>query len=238
MSDRSAHDQISADTLRPTLDALTEQGGDRFAPARFRYIQGLANIALRQRPSVAALIETKALRMLSDYVDDYRAAEALSSGAADNNRHATPLQALTDELQRRADVDESSADRSLENQLMLQEQQLVQSLGGLAQTHGDKPGAVVGATDPGRSGATHRLRESLKQHHLQQRVTRAIQDGPDEAGPLNAQALVIESLSMMRDLSPSYIDRFASYMDTLFWLEDAGRVKERKTSKRGARRKA
>jgi len=53
-------------------------------------------------------------------------------------------------------------------------------------------------------------------------VTRAIREGPKNAGPLNQQMLAIRSLTTMRKLSPQYLNRFISYIDTLFWLEQAG----------------
>jgi hypothetical protein len=35
--------------------------------------------------------------------------------------------------------------------------------------------------------------------------------------------LAIRSLSTMQDISPAYLNRFISYVDTLFWLEQADR---------------
>lgn len=231
----------SIDTL---IDELIDEGGDRFAPARFRFIQGLADRARRQRPAVAALIEDKAMRLLSEYVHDYRAAtppgeaDAEPLVAAQDNRYATPLRALTAALQQRADREESSGDRPLEDQLRRQEQQLMQSLGVAGSSLANTAGAVPNRDALNRSGAADRLRQSLQHHHRQQRVIRALEDGPDDPGPLNAQALVIQSLGIMRGLSQHYTDRFAAFMDAMFWLEDATRVAERKPARRGGRRKS
>ena len=52
-------------------------------------------------------------------------------------------------------------------------------------------------------------------------VTQSIKHAPENAGPLNPQMLVIHSLATMRDLSPHYMSRFVSYIDTLMWLEQA-----------------
>jgi hypothetical protein len=45
--------------------------------------------------------------------------------------------------------------------------------------------------------------------------------GPENAGPLNSHMLVLRSLSLMRDLSPDYMRRFLSHVDSLLWLEQA-----------------
>ena len=52
-------------------------------------------------------------------------------------------------------------------------------------------------------------------------VTQALAEVPEDCGPLNPQRLATRSLETMRDLSPHYLSRFVSYIDTLFWLEQA-----------------
>ena len=44
---------------------------------------------------------------------------------------------------------------------------------------------------------------------------------PKNAAPLNSHHLVHRSLTLMRDLSPEYLDRFMSYVDALLWLDQA-----------------
>ncbi|MDS0797123.1 DUF2894 domain-containing protein [Burkholderia pseudomultivorans] len=68
---------------------------------------------------------------------------------------------------------------------------------------------------------------------------------PRNAGPLNSNSLVHRSLSVMRELSPAYLQQFLSYVDALAWLEDlAGggaqpdkEAPRAKTAKKGARGK-
>ena len=40
-----------------------------------------------------------------------------------------------------------------------------------------------------------------------------------DAGPLNSGSLVHRSLTLMRELSPGYLQQFLSYVDTLSWME-------------------
>ncbi|SAK66812.1 hypothetical protein AWB83_03001 [Caballeronia ptereochthonis] len=55
--------------------------------------------------------------------------------------------------------------------------------------------------------AEKRLRESLAQV-------------PKNAGPLNSSSLVHRSLSLMREVSPDYLQHFLGYVDALSWLEE------------------
>jgi hypothetical protein len=43
---------------------------------------------------------------------------------------------------------------------------------------------------------------------------------PKNAGPLNSSSLVHRSLSLMREVSPEYLQHFLGYLDSLAWLED------------------
>jgi hypothetical protein len=42
---------------------------------------------------------------------------------------------------------------------------------------------------------------------------------PKNAGPLNSSSLVHRSLSLMREVSPGYLEQFLSYIDALAWME-------------------
>ena len=82
------------------------------------------------------------------------------------------------------------------------------------------------------------FRESLVKLNSDKLVTRVISEGPESPGPLNPQGLVIKSLSTMRELSPDYLNRFVSYIDTLLWLEQAGaKPKSAKRKKKAAKAK-
>ncbi|MDS1140472.1 DUF2894 domain-containing protein [Pusillimonas sp. SM2304] len=42
---------------------------------------------------------------------------------------------------------------------------------------------------------------------------------PDNAGPINSSSLVHRSLSLMREVSPGYLQHFLSYVDAVSWME-------------------
>jgi hypothetical protein len=52
-----------------------------------------------------------------------------------------------------------------------------------------------------------------------QRVAQALEQGPENAGPLNSHRLMLRTLVLMQQLSPDYLHRFLSQADTLLWLE-------------------
>lgn len=63
------------------------------------------------------------------------------------------------------------------------------------------------------------FRESVKHVNIDKIIDRAINDEPANPGPHNPHMLAIKSLTQMRELSPEYLRRFASYIETLLWLE-------------------
>lgn len=253
-------DHTNPDLLQPTLAALIEAHAERFDLVRFRFIQVLTQKALQQRPSVALAIAKRALQALSDYLDAYLAARdraaslvaqvssetseaaeigrlfhagdfigvdrlATQIGERENKKQGL-LAALTQDMVQRAASGEFTLQPSFEDEFQKQELEIMQSITG------------VTADSSSELTAMRCFRESLVQRNSQRRVARAIQDGPENPGPLNSQALIIRSLSMMRDLSPSYTSRFVSYMDTLLWLHQAAQAIMPAKSKGPGRRKS
>ena len=50
-------------------------------------------------------------------------------------------------------------------------------------------------------------------------VRQSLEQVPANAGPLNSGSLVHRSLTLMRELSPGYLQQFLAYVDTLSWME-------------------
>jgi hypothetical protein len=55
----------------------------------------------------------------------------------------------------------------------------------------------------------------------QKRLTASLAKQPENAGPLNSQRLIHRALSLMRELSPAYLQHFMAHVDTLMWMEQA-----------------
>lgn len=217
-------------SLRPILTALSDAGANRFDPVRFRFIQALAHKARHQRPSVARALEHKALQALSAYLDDYAqwCEQAEGAGAGGDHRRgsgqAGALAELTQEILQHHRSAAASPEFLFEDELRRQEWEVVQSLAEPLPAASDAASTESQHGGPGQPGAMQYLRESLRRRHAQKRLSRVIHDGPENPGPLNSEALIIRSLAKMQELSPGYSNRFVAYMDTLLWLEQAGRT--------------
>lgn len=53
----------------------------------------------------------------------------------------------------------------------------------------------------------------------ERQLRQSLAHGPVDAGPLNSGVLVHRAISLMRELSPEYLQHFLSYADNLSWLE-------------------
>jgi hypothetical protein len=83
---------------------------------------------------------------------------------------------------------------------------------------------------------------TLRQHRstwtrlsVDQRLTEALAQVPDNAGPLNTQRLLNNTLELMRNASPEYTQCFMAHVEALLWLDQASLPGARRS---GARRPA
>jgi hypothetical protein len=63
------------------------------------------------------------------------------------------------------------------------------------------------------------FRNTWSKLSVDKQVTQALAKAPKNAGPLNSHLVALRSLALMRDISPDYLNRFISYMDTLLRLD-------------------
>ncbi len=75
---------------------------------------------------------------------------------------------------------------------------------------------------------------------LEQKLSRALAQAPENAGPLNSHFLVLQTLIRMRDIAPSYLEGFMVYADALQWLEqtEPSRGTARGVGQKGTSQKA
>lgn len=67
-----------------------------------------------------------------------------------------------------------------------------------------------------------RFRRAWSRTRAQDSVTQAAAQRPANAGPLNSQVLVLQSLDLMGQLSADYLRRFIAHAESLLWLEAVG----------------
>lgn len=69
--------------------------------------------------------------------------------------------------------------------------------------------------------AVQAFRQQLSKISVQKKVTQAMAQAPQNAGPINSHMLVLRSLGLMRDISPDYLSHFMLHVDTLMHLDEA-----------------
>ncbi len=76
------------------------------------------------------------------------------------------------------------------------------------------------AAPPTELQAVRRFSPTWARLRVDQQLARALARQPDNAGPLNSQRLMLQTLQRLRQLSPAYLQRFLAHADALLWLED------------------
>ena len=85
-----------------------------------------------------------------------------------------------------------------------------------------REGAAAGGNGPWPElRSAQRFRETWERIGAEVQVQRALDRAPPNAGPLNPQRLMLETLARMGELSPHYLRRFLTHTETLLWLEQA-----------------
>lgn len=79
--------------------------------------------------------------------------------------------------------------------------------------------AALSTAAPPELKALSYFRRTWSRLSTEQRLAQSAAKLPENAGPLNSQHLVHQSLVLMRDLSPGYLERFIAHVDALMWLD-------------------
>ena len=234
-------------TLQKTLADL-KAAHPHYDPPRLHGAEQLLARAEQQRPAVQAPLLRRAAALLNDYQQacensgdgESRLATIVSTRrqqlAQRRSGAASALRALQRELNSETVTPSESAESTSPISALLRQQEL-SLLGGM-----DDSNAESRSSEPPRELRALRLLRSRQRHQdIEQRIDQAIQNAPEDPGPLNPQMLAIRALSNMRERSPAYLKQFVGYLDTLMWLDaqsqgdDSGKTKARKQSRRKAR---
>jgi len=190
----------------PLLRHLREAGADRADPVRFRYLE-----SLEQRLRARGLQGSVHWQKLEQAVSDYHARCGQAEPEPQPAETDTPslLAALTEQL------NQVQASASTDNRASALEQLIF--------------GSTENEPEPGKGGSAAQHPQPLKAMARAQadrgsevrkaRIRHAIEQTPEDAGPMNAHRLVSRAIARMQSLSPEYLDRFARYADTLMGLE-------------------
>jgi hypothetical protein len=194
----------------PLLRHLQENGAGHADPVRFRYLESLEQ-RLRARGLQGSAHWQKLERAVSDYHARYGQPEPEHQPAETD----TPslLAALTEQL------NGIQTPTPTENRSSALERLIFGSAD-------NEPESSTGATadqHPQPLKAMARAQADRGSEMRQARIRHAIEQTPEDAGPMNAHRLVSRAIATMQRLSPDYLDRFAHYTDTLMSLEQLGK---------------
>ncbi len=175
------------------LDAWRAQGGHRRDPVRFRFIEALARRAAAHEGDARRILDERLAALLAAYREKLEEAQCVESAAAI------------------ADTSTKHAARLPRGPLA----ELVEHMARQVPLQGDDDAAP---TTPELKTLRY-FRSTWSRLSADRRLTQSLAKVPENAGPLNSHHLVHRSLMLMHELSPEYLNRFMSYVDTLLWVD-------------------
>ena len=183
-------------SLAAAIAALKAHGAERREPIRLRYIEALARRAYDQPPAVRHRLTCRLDEAITA-CQQRLAQPELDSPVVSVEPNITPLREL----------------------LAYIAEQPANSLGPSGSPTPGRPRITSSPGDELKS-LTY-FRETWSQLSVEQQLAQALAQLPDNAGPLNAHRLILQSLQRMRETAPDHLQRYLSYVDTLLWLEQA-----------------
>ena len=224
---------------RHELDTLRKVGAQGFDPARFHYLTRLADRAMNQHGSVKQLVEARLMLELMAFRGRFERARH------DARRVMDAVDRLDPELATRlerlyATGDFKAIERAItaikasdhETPLAALVRQLAQATGQADFFSAEDEGGASGELKTMRY-----FRTTWSSLSVKKQLAKAFEQPPPNAGPINSHSLVLRSLAMMQDISPDYLNRFTTYVDTLLRLDQHGESR-RAGSRRAATEKA
>lgn len=206
-------------------------------------LQQRVDAASQQAQTDLAKIESQRSDVLDEAqqlfeAGDYRALRSLARRTAQHHAGESPLATLTAELtapQPRPAQD----DRGMDFDDYLQQQD-VELVAQLSSANGDDGSTNEdSASEPWAPlRSSRQFRQLRETQSVEQLLQQALQSLPEDPGPLNPQMLAIKSLSHMQNLSPQYLKRFLTYIDSLFWIDQAQRRLDAAKPKKKRRKKS
>ena len=178
------------------LQALRERGADAIDRVRFRYMESLASRAADRQGRLAGLLTDRLQSLLVDY--EQRFPPPAPPAAQAVVPRPRPLALLLAHI---GQVAGSNPEQGIDT------------------VPSDAAGAPRQAA--GKLKSVEYFRETWLNISVNQRVSQALSQAPENAGPLNSHILVLQSLELMRGISPEYLKRFMAHSEALLWLEQA-----------------
>jgi hypothetical protein len=182
-------------SLPPTLESLRLDGAQRSHPVEFRYLEALHARMQAQPQAVQRILEKRLSVAVTRF--DMRFRQSTGSRPSGNKSGGgVPKPAAS--VNPLAALNRYIRDVSREGPDTPQQ--------------GDMAG-------PAELKSVRQFRQAWSRIRAEDKVDQALRQVPANAGPLNSHRLVIRTLSLMRDLSPEYLQRFVAQVETMMVLD-------------------
>lgn len=228
------------------LDSWRERGAERIAPMRFRFIDALHRRAAAHSGETRRLLDEKLTQALDEYSAElaragFATADAAQDRAASQQRASQQREPVRGALSELIEYVARGAQPNADNRI------------GRAGKDRSRDAAQPAPLRPDLSSWPEMdlldyFRATWSRLSAERQLRQSEDRVPRNAGPLNSSSLVHRSLSLMRELSPGYLQHFLSYVDALSWVEqmngaagapkDAPRAANTATGKKGERSRA
>lgn len=215
------------------MASLRLVGADKFDPVRFHYLEVLQKRTNAHQGQVKHLLKDTLGQALMVFKARFEHAQ---SEARDNiDRMGSKYPQAVPDLNRLFLAGDFKGVQSLIASLEKSRPRV--SLGDLSQHLAQRAPENVDGSFDGHVGLRPELktaqvfRNTWSKLSVEKRVMQALDQAPKNAGPINSHMLVVRSLALMRDISPDYLNRFTTYVDTLLCLEQCTEDKKGKARK-------
>jgi hypothetical protein len=215
------------------LASLRDRGAERFDAAGWHYLDTLARRAAGQEGSVRRMLEAKLQPALANFADRLAhahsaAAELLAVTSVKHPQAATELQRLFDDgdlrgLRHLSDTLDARAQCAVLLELASQLESAVPGRAGDIPAHSVASPTKAAASPALELKTVRESRSTWARLSVDKQLALAMKQAPQNAGPINSHMLVLRSLAKMQAMSPDYLNRMVSYVDTLLCL-DPGEV--------------
>jgi hypothetical protein len=225
------------------LASLRKQGGERFDPAGWHYLELLERRAAASgEGSVRLALEARLQRAATAFAERLSRKRSdtgalLTSACEKHPAGAVELRRIFEEcdfrgLQHRVATLEAHGRCAALTELVSQLEPAAPAAAGQPSTRPTTSHARTASSPPLELKTVRESRATWARLSVDKQLSLAMKQGPANAGPINSHMLVLRSLAMMHEISPDYLDRIVSYVDTLLLLDPGEKevpVKRKKT---------
>ena len=191
--------------VQAQLDLWRQQGADRIDPLRFSLIAGLAQRAIQHDGQVAQLLQQRLEQLTVDYTRRVTAQPRADGDTRANAAVASPLRALLDHIGSAAPATPVTT--------------------GVEPT--SRPASDASEEAPAAPAleslpALDEFQQLWGRIRIDSLLRQSLESISEDAGPLHSSVLLHRAMTLMRDISPEYLQHFLASSDALSWMEQLG----------------